>query len=221
MRGGRGTVVAWLVLLALAAGCSNASRVAPEARTSVTGARTAPRAKLAMRSARTEAAMMPSDERNVPVVPMDGIALAPIRRAPADVRPKGAPPLAWPIHGKVTSEYGRRGRRHHDGIDIGAPNGTEVRAAANGVVTYVGALRGYGRMIIILHDNGFVTVYAHNARHYARAGARVRRGDVIATVGRSGRTTGRNLHFEVRRHNVAYDPLVLLPEPDQRVARGD
>jgi murein DD-endopeptidase MepM/ murein hydrolase activator NlpD len=121
----------------------------------------------------------------------------------------------------VTSPYGRRGRRHHDGIDIGAPSGTGVRAAAGGTVAYAGSLRGYGRMIIIIHDGGFATVYAHNARQHVRAGARVRRGDLIATVGRSGRTTGPNLHFEVRRHDVAYDPLALLPLTDQRVARGD
>jgi murein DD-endopeptidase MepM/ murein hydrolase activator NlpD len=121
----------------------------------------------------------------------------------------------------VTSHYGRRGRRHHDGIDIGAPFGSQVRAAAGGAVVYVGSLRGYGRMIIILHDGGFSTVYAHNARQSVRAGARVRRGDLIATVGRTGRTTGPNLHFEVRRNNIAYDPLALLPEPDQRVARGE
>jgi murein DD-endopeptidase MepM/ murein hydrolase activator NlpD len=117
--------------------------------------------------------------------------------------------------------YGQRGRRHHDGIDIGAPTGTEVRAAASGAVVYAGSLRGYGRMIIILHDGGFATVYAHNARQHVRAGARVRRGDPIATVGRSGRTAGPNLHFEVRRNNVAYDPLALLPVSDARVARGD
>jgi lipoprotein NlpD len=164
---------------------------------------------------------IPSLERTVPVVPMDGLALAPLERAPAEVRPSGAPRLAWPLSGPVTSLYGRRGRRHHDGIDIGAPPGTEVRAAAGGAVVYVGSLRGYGRMIIILHDGGFATVYAHNARQQVRAGARVRRGDLIATVGRTGRTTGPNLHFEVRRNNIAYDPLAMLPAPVDRVARGD
>jgi murein DD-endopeptidase MepM/ murein hydrolase activator NlpD len=157
----------------------------------------------------------------VPIAPAEGLALAPTRRAPVELRPSGAPRLAWPLSGPVTSQYGRRGRRHHDGIDIGAPPGSSVRAAASGTVVYAGSLRGYGRMIIILHDGGFATVYAHNARQHVRAGARVRRGDLIATVGRSGRTTGPNLHFEVRRQNVAYDPLALLPLSDARVAQGD
>jgi murein DD-endopeptidase MepM/ murein hydrolase activator NlpD len=220
MRAGRGIVASWAALLALTAGCG-ATRVAPQARSQITGVRTAPRANQADRFARSNDHLLPSLERTVPLAPAAGLSLAPTRRAPVELRPSGVPQLAWPIDGRVTSFYGRRGRRHHDGIDIGAPNGTAVRAAANGVVTYVGALRGYGRMIIILHDGGFATVYAHNARQHVRAGARVRRGDVIATVGRSGRTTGRNLHFEVRRHNVAYDPLALLPVPDERVARGD
>lgn len=164
---------------------------------------------------------IPSAERTVPAVVSDRLALAPVRRASRASRPRGGPRLDWPISGRVTSDYGRRGRRHHDGIDIGAPRGTAVRAAADGRVAYVGSVRGYGSMIILDHGDGFVTVYAHNARQHVRAGAVVRRGDVIATVGRTGRTTGPNLHFEVRRHDVAYDPLGFLPMPDERVARGD
>jgi len=222
MRGWWG-IKAWacLMVLALGAGCGG-SRVAPHARIATGAVRTAPRARLdSARFTGNSDLTMPSMERSVPVAPADGLALAPMRRAPAELRPTGAPRLAWPLSGPVTSTYGRRGRRHHDGIDIGAPPGTGVRAAANGAVVYAGSLRGYGRMIIILHDGGFATVYAHNARQHVRAGARVRRGDVIATVGRTGRTTGPNLHFEVRRDNVAYDPLALLSVSDERVALGD
>ena len=216
---GRGWLGAWpCVMLVLCLGCSQ-SRVAQSAR--VTSAAPRP-ARARLEAARFGGDLgVPSMERTVPVAPIDGLALAPTQRAPSDLRPSGAPLLAWPLSGPVTSEYGRRGRRHHDGIDIGAPPGTGVRAAANGAVVYVGSVRGYGRMIIILHDGGFATVYAHNARQHVRAGARVRRGDVIATVGRTGRTTGPNLHCEVRRNNIAYDPLALLPVPDARVARGD
>ena len=220
---GRWGIKAWacLTVLALGVGCGG-SRVAPRARIATGPVRTAPRATLNVaRFSGSSDLTVPSMERSVPVAPADGLALAPMQRAPVELRPSGAPRLAWPLSGPVTSTYGRRGRRHHDGIDIGAPPGTGVRAAANGAVVYVGSVRGYGRMIIILHDGGFATVYAHNARQHVRAGARVRRGDVIATVGRTGRTTGPNLHFEVRRDNVAYDPLALLPVPDQRVALGD
>jgi len=144
------------------------------------------------------------------------LALAPLNRAARAARPRGAPRLDWPTGGGiVTSQYGRRGRRHHDGIDISVHYGTPVYAAADGEVVYAGALRGYGRMVIIQHGRGFVTVYAHNARHDVVAGRRVKRGELIARVGRTGRTTGVNLHFEVRKDNVAYDPLgFLTPRPD-------
>jgi len=221
MHGGRGlwAVVCLTAAVLLCAACGG-SRVAARARTT-TGPPIARPKPVRDGAPYASGVEIPSTERMVPIVPFDGLALAPLERAAAAVRPKGAPRFAWPLAGRVTSHYGRRGRRHHDGIDIGAPVGSQVRAAAGGAVVYVGSLRGYGRMIIILHDGGFSTVYAHNARQSVRAGARVRRGDLIATVGRTGRTTGPNLHFEVRRNNIAYDPLALLPEPDQRVARGE
>ena len=118
--------------------------------------------------------------------------------------------------GVVTSAFGPRGGRFHDGIDIAAPVGTAIYAAAGGEVVFHGKLSGYGNVLVLRHGSGFSTVYAHNDRHYVRAGQRVRRGDRIAGVGRSGRVTGPNLHFEIRYDNEARDPLVFLPE--QRVA---
>jgi murein DD-endopeptidase MepM/ murein hydrolase activator NlpD len=174
-----------------------------------------------LRLAASRTLAIPRVESPRPAITGEPLALAPAGRAPARLRPNGAPRFAWPLSGQVTSAYGRRGRRNHDGIDIAAARGTAVRAAADGWVAYVGALRGYGRMIIVRHAAGFATVYAHNALQHVRAGALVRRGDLIATVGRSGRTTGPNLHFEVRRDDVAYDPLGFLPPPDGRMARGD
>ena len=221
MYGGKGlwAAVCLTAAVLLCAACGG-PRVAPRARTT-TGPPIARPKPVRNGTPYASGVEIPSTERMIPVAPFEGLALAPLERAAVAVRPKGAPPLAWPLSGPVTSHSGRRGRRHHDGIDIGAPVGSQVRAAAGGAVVYVGSLRGYGRMIIILHDGGFSTVYAHNARQSVRAGARVRRGDLIATVGRTGRTTGPNLHFEGRRNNIAYDPLALLPEPDQRVARGE
>ena len=92
------------------------------------------------------------------------------------------------------------------------PRGTEVHAAGSGVVIFSGALRGYGNTVIVEHASGITTVYAHLEEIGAATGARVRRGDNIGTVGETGRTTGPNLHFEVRRNRVARDPLAFLPE---------
>lgn len=118
----------------------------------------------------------------------------------------------WPVaDGNLSSRFGSRGGSFHDGIDISAPAGTPVSAAHGGVVIYSDVLRGYGNVIIVRHSNGYATVYAHNHRNLVRVDDRVHRGQVIAYVGASGRTSGPNLHFEVRYNNVARDPLRYLP----------
>jgi len=137
----------------------------------------------------------------------------------ANAGPPGRVPLgkangtfAWPVvGGTVTSSFGQRGRSHHDGIDISAPVGAPVHAAQDGEVIYSDQLRGYGNVIIVRHSQGLATVYAHNQRNGVREGQAVHRGDVIANVGDSGRTSGANLHFEVRQDNIARDPLYFLP----------
>lgn len=123
--------------------------------------------------------------------------------------------LLWPARGAVSSGFGPRGNAHHDGIDIAAPEGTPVRAALDGVVIFEGSLRGYGKVVILSHPGGLTTVYAHNSRNRVKQGARVRRGTVIASLGRTGRTTGPNLHFEVRHNNVARDPIAYLPKRER------
>src|SRR5437899_470863 len=126
--------------------------------------------------------------------------------------PRGPSPFVWPVEaGVVTSPFGRRGATHHDGIDIGSREGAPVRAARAGRVLYSDHLRGYGNLIILAHDEGYATVYAHNRENRVRAGAEVRQGEVIAAVGRSGKTSGPNLHFEVRKDNIARNPLFYLP----------
>ena len=133
--------------------------------------------------------------------------------------PKGSLQFTWPVTGgTVTSGFGQRGLSFHDGIDISAPVGTSVHAAQDGDVIYSDSLRGYGNMIIVRHANGFATVYAHNHTNQAHERQHVRRGDVIGSVGDSGRTSGTNLHFEVRQDNVARDPLDFLPSPQQLAA---
>lgn len=120
--------------------------------------------------------------------------------------------FVWPLVGGVlTSGFGPRGRGFHEGVDIGAPLGTPVHAAAPGRVLYSNRLHGYGNVVIIAHRGGFATVYAHNQHNLVRAGELVARGQIIATVGHTGQASGPNLHFEVRRNNVARDPLEFLP----------
>jgi murein DD-endopeptidase MepM/ murein hydrolase activator NlpD len=120
----------------------------------------------------------------------------------------------WPVaQGVVSSGFGIRNGAMHDGVDIAAPVGTPVLAADSGVVIFSGTLHGYGNTVIIRHDDDYVTVYGHNDRNLVGEGARVARGQQIGAIGRSGHTTGANLHFEVRRDNVARNPLAYLPQP--------
>jgi lipoprotein NlpD len=120
--------------------------------------------------------------------------------------------LIWPIAGTVNSGFGARGSGFHDGIDIGAPEGSPVRAIEKGEVIYSDQIRGYGNIVIIRHGSGMVSVYAHNQINLVRAGQDVEQGEIIAKVGSTGRVTGPHLHFEIRKHNVAQDPVRYLPQ---------
>lgn len=123
---------------------------------------------------------------------------------------------------RVTSHFGMRrdplcgNRRFHSGIDIAAPQGTAVRAAAGGTVTFAGTQGGYGRTVIIEHGGGVSSVYAHLSEVLVRAGEHVDAATDVARVGRTGRATGSHLHFEVRRDGVAVDPAVASLELDDR-----
>jgi murein DD-endopeptidase MepM/ murein hydrolase activator NlpD len=129
--------------------------------------------------------------------------------------PKGPTPFVWPIsEGVLFSDFGPRGETHHDGIDISSPVGTPVLAARAGRVIYADSLRGYGNLIILEHDGGYATVYAHNRENHASAGDEVRQGEVIAAVGDTGTASGPNLHFEIRKDNVARNPRFYLPPPN-------
>jgi len=120
--------------------------------------------------------------------------------------------LQWPVQGKIISRFGYRSHRTHDGIDIAAPEGTPVYAAAAGEVVYADErLAGYGKLIIIRHRHSQFTAYAHNQRNLVRKGARVAAGDVIASVGKTGNTSTPHLHFEIRRGSTPVDPLSYLP----------
>jgi LysM repeat protein len=122
--------------------------------------------------------------------------------------------FTWPVIGNVVSGVGRRRLGWHAGIDIQADVGTPVQAAASGTVYFSGWERAYGRVIKVEHDNGFASIYAHNLQNFVEAGDRVDLGQVIATVGRSGRSTAYHLHFEIRHEGTVLNPLFLLPRRD-------
>jgi murein DD-endopeptidase MepM/ murein hydrolase activator NlpD len=129
--------------------------------------------------------------------------------------------LAWPVEAPLSSPFGRRDGRAHEGIDLSVPNGTEVRAACDGVVIYAGARRsGYGKLIVVKHDGERTTMYAHNQRLLVKEGDPVKRGQPIAHSGHSGRATGPHLHFEVRDAGRPVDPLSLLPPPTPVLRAG-
>jgi lipoprotein NlpD len=128
-----------------------------------------------------------------------------------------APPFQWPIAGPVTSTFGRRKRSWHRGLDIRADAGTPILASAAGVVIASGFEPRYGLRVKIEHDGGFMTVYAHNSANLVEAGQEVAAGQVIGTVGRTGRATGEHVHFEIRYDGRVYNPLYLLPLPPRPI----
>ncbi len=121
-------------------------------------------------------------------------------------------PSIWPARGFVSSHFGYRIspftglRQLHEGLDIAAPWGAKVIAPADGTVTFAGTDPSYGKVVIINHGYGVVTRYGHNSEILAKLGQRVERGDVIALVGATGRTTGPHLHYEVRVDGVPVNP---------------
>ncbi len=129
--------------------------------------------------------------------------------------------FAWPVDGQVISPFGRRRLGWHAGMDIKAEIGAPILAAAAGTVISSGQERAYGHVIRVEHENGFVTVYAHNLENLVEVGDRVSGGTIIATVGRSGRVTGPHLHFEIRHDGMVYNPLHLLPARETTEVRVD
>lgn len=117
----------------------------------------------------------------------------------------------WPVQGKLSSGFGRRNGRPHDGIDILAPRGTPVKAAKSGTVIFSGQMSGYGNIVIVKHVKNYFTAYAHLHRIKAKKNQRVKQGQTIGTVGRTGRASANHLHFEVRYRSEAKDPMNYLP----------
>ncbi|MBL8893820.1 MAG: LysM peptidoglycan-binding domain-containing M23 family metallopeptidase [Rhizobiales bacterium] len=124
----------------------------------------------------------------------------------------GLPGMRWPVKGKVISEFGSKpnGLRN-EGINIAVPEGTSVRASESGIVAYAGnELKGYGNLVLIRHDGGWVTAYAHNKELFVKRGDAVKRGDIIAKAGQTGSVSTPQVHFEVRKGATAMDPMKFL-----------
>jgi murein DD-endopeptidase MepM/ murein hydrolase activator NlpD len=124
----------------------------------------------------------------------------------------GKGPFVWPVQGKVIGAFGSSTEgSKNDGINIAAPSGAPVVAAADGTVAYAGnELRGFGNMILLRHDGGYVTAYAHNASLLVKKGDKVKRGQIIARVGQTGAVFGPQLHFEIRKGTQPVDPMSFL-----------
>jgi murein DD-endopeptidase MepM/ murein hydrolase activator NlpD len=121
-----------------------------------------------------------------------------------------------PTNGQITSYFGYRvhpitkARSMHDGLDFGSDKGSPIKAAGSGIVTFSGTNGGYGKTIVVSHGYGYKTVYAHNNSNLVQVGDKVEKGQKIAEVGNTGRSTGPHLHFEVHYNGVQINPLNIL-----------
>jgi murein DD-endopeptidase MepM/ murein hydrolase activator NlpD len=152
-----------------------------------------------------------SDSENIEVPSSAQVELS---KATADaIGDFGGIPLIWPVEtGKITSHFGLRRNRLHAGIDIAAPRGTPIRAAADGQVLIARRQGAYGKLIIIEHASDRQTVYSHLDTFSVTEGDIVKAGEFIGRMGRTGRATGSHLHFETRIGNgIPRDPLAFLP----------
>lgn len=128
-------------------------------------------------------------------------------------------PNLIPNAGRISSPFGyrtsptnRRKREFHNGVDISNSSGSSIVAAGSGVVTFSGYNGSYGRVVMISHGYGYTSIYAHNRKNLVSVGDRVEKGQPIAELGSTGRSTGPHVHFEVRLHNEPVNPLTLVQQ---------
>jgi murein DD-endopeptidase MepM/ murein hydrolase activator NlpD len=127
-------------------------------------------------------------------------------------------PSIWPTHGWVTSDFGTRldpysdDRKMHEGLDVATPHGQPVAAPSDGVVVFNGVEGGYGKVLVIDHGYGVKTRYGHLSETFVRVGDRVKRGDKVAAVGNTGKSTGPHLHYEVRVNGIPENPRKFILE---------
>jgi murein DD-endopeptidase MepM/ murein hydrolase activator NlpD len=162
-----------------------------------------------------EAIVLPGEGTLDHIIPPD-IVLTPPKRPPSAPGFVASGKLMWPVTGRVSSGFGRRGkRRFHAGLDIPMPEGTPIRAAMDGVVLETITIktpkyRGYGNAVLLGHGNGLVTLYAHCLSVSVKRGQTVKQGDVVGLVGNTGRSTTHHVHFEVRSNGRPINPLPLM-----------
>lgn len=127
-------------------------------------------------------------------------------------------PTIWPVRGWISSPFGFRsspftGRRvFHEGLDIAARYGLDIHATAKGIVVFSGEKSGYGKIVTIDHGYGYMTRYSHNSRNIVKVGDKVNKGDVIAKVGSTGRSTGPHVHYEVLVNGIPVNPIKFIIE---------
>lgn len=146
--------------------------------------------------------------------PNDNVKTAALKVDPAPaVAEANGPAFRWPVRGRVISGFGSKSSGvSNDGINLAVPEGTEVKASDDGVVAYAGSdLKDFGNLVLIRHSNGWVTAYAHNSALTVKRGETVRRGQIIAKSGATGRVSSPQLHFEVRQGSKSVDPMEHLP----------
>ncbi|MDU6878724.1 M23 family metallopeptidase [Clostridium tepidum] len=118
--------------------------------------------------------------------------------------------LAMPTNGCITSKFGKRWGRFHKGIDIGAPSGNSIYCSLDGKVIYSGWEEGYGKVVKVKHRCEFTTIYAHCSSLNVKVGQYIKKGEKIAEVGSTGRSTGPHVHFELRKNNEPCNPLIYI-----------
>ena len=160
-----------------------------------------------VRIARIEAGPVPKPElvKAAPPAPKEP---EPQAAAPAPAATPAAE-FRWPARGRVITGFGAGGG--NEGINIAVPEGTPVKSAESGTVAYAGSeVKGYGNLVLIRHDNGYVSAYAHNGEVKVKRGEKVGRGQVIAKSGQTGNVTSPQLHFEIRKGSTPVDPMTHL-----------
>ena len=169
-------------------------------------------AKAAKEAAQKAAAAEKPEKVAAKEAPKPVAAAAPAKPEPAatgsvaDATPSES--FRWPAKGRVISGYGTSG---NEGINIAVPEGTPVKAAEEGTVAYAGSdVKGYGKLVLVRHANGFVSAYAHNGEIDVKPGDKVKRGQTIAKSGASGNVTSPQLHFEIRKGGSPVDPMSQL-----------
>lgn len=141
------------------------------------------------------------------------------RRVEGESAIAAVPRLEWPVLGRITSRFGIRHGRMHEGIDIALPAGSPLHPALRGVVLLAGELGSYGNVIVVDHGGSLATVYAHLEKVDVAEEHRVDPERCVGTVGSTGRAFGAHLHFEVRFDGTAVDPLVFLGEANPMAGR--